>query len=107
MKNLNEDDFGAIVIGTGFGGASCAALLANKGIKTLLIDKNKFFGGRAFTTKVHNHKVDFFSHLLCMGGAGEIGSVLREINAFDRIKFLQTIISVLELAWNVKWFRFG
>ena len=95
MTDTKEDNFGVIVIGTGFGGASCAALLANKGIKTLLIDKNKFFGGKAFTTTIHKHKVDFFSHLLCMGGAGEIGAVLKEINAFDRIKFLQTKIGSL------------
>ncbi|MBD3227193.1 MAG: NAD(P)-binding protein [Candidatus Lokiarchaeota archaeon] len=95
MKALKEDEYGVIVIGTGFGGASCATLLANKGIKTLLIDKNKFFGGRAFTTEVHSHKVDFFSHLLCMGGEGQIGAVLKEINAFDRIKFLQTKVGSL------------
>ncbi|MHA1270816.1 MAG: phytoene desaturase family protein [Candidatus Helarchaeota archaeon] len=95
MTDTNDDNFGVIVIGTGFGGASCAALLANKGIRTLLIDKNKFFGGRAFTTLVHKHKVDFFSHLLCMGGVGEIGAVLKEVNAYNRIKFLQTKVGSL------------
>ena len=95
MLNLKDDEYGTIVIGTGFGGASCASLLASKGIKTLLIDKNTFFGGKAFTTTLHKHKVDFFSHLLCMGGMGQIGSVLKEINAFDRIKFLQTKVGSL------------
>jgi len=95
MLGQEPDKFGAIVIGTGFGGAACAAILANKGIKTLLIDKNKFFGGKAFTQNIHGHKIDFFSHLLCMGGSGEIGAVLKEINAFDRIKFLQTRVGSL------------
>ncbi|MHA1232894.1 MAG: phytoene desaturase family protein, partial [Candidatus Helarchaeota archaeon] len=95
MGNVDSDYYGAIVIGAGFGGAACASILANKGIKTLLIEKNKFFGGRAFTQKIHGHKIDFFSHLLCMGGAGEIGAVLRELGVYDRIKFLQTRVGSL------------
>jgi len=39
----------AIVVGAGPGGAACAALLAKKGMKTLLIDKNERPGGKTMT----------------------------------------------------------
>ncbi len=38
-----------IVIGAGFGGSSCAALLAQKGLTVLLLDKNARPGGKALT----------------------------------------------------------
>ncbi len=43
------DRFDAIVIGAGMGGATCAALLARRGLRTLLIDKNAVPGGKAMT----------------------------------------------------------
>ncbi len=42
-------DFDVIVVGAGFGGATCAALLANKGVNTLLIEMNKHVGGKAMS----------------------------------------------------------
>ncbi len=42
-------DYDAIVIGAGPGGAPCAALLANRGLKTLLVEKNDRPGGKAMT----------------------------------------------------------
>jgi phytoene dehydrogenase-like protein len=36
-----------IVVGAGFGGGTCAALLAKKGLKVLLVDKNAKAGGKA------------------------------------------------------------
>ncbi len=38
-----------IVIGAGFGGAASAALLAKKGFKVLLVEKNNLSGGKAMT----------------------------------------------------------
>ncbi len=39
----------AIVIGAGFGGSACAALLAKRGFKVLLVEKNNLTGGKAMT----------------------------------------------------------
>jgi prolycopene isomerase len=39
----------AIIIGAGFGGAACAALLAKRGFKVLLVEKNNLTGGKAMT----------------------------------------------------------
>ena len=45
---MNEQ-FDAIVVGAGFGGATCAALLSQRGLRTLLVDKNAAPGGKAMT----------------------------------------------------------
>lgn len=46
---MPENRFDVIVIGAGPGGSSCAALLARKGLRTLLIEQNELPGGKAMT----------------------------------------------------------
>ncbi|MEJ2314355.1 MAG: FAD-dependent oxidoreductase [Nitrospirota bacterium] len=38
-----------IVIGAGFGGSSCAGLLAKRGLEVLLVEKNAQAGGKAMS----------------------------------------------------------
>ena len=40
-------EYDVIVVGAGFGGASCAGLLAKRGRKVLLLEKNAKAGGKA------------------------------------------------------------
>jgi len=42
-----QQSYDVIVVGAGFGGATCAALLAKRGVKVLLLDKNARAGGKA------------------------------------------------------------
>lgn len=44
---MPEGCFDVIVVGAGFGGATCAALLAKQGLTVLLLDKNARAGGKA------------------------------------------------------------
>jgi phytoene dehydrogenase-like protein len=46
---MNDREFDAIIIGAGPGGSACAAILANNGLKTLLIEKNDRPGGKSMT----------------------------------------------------------
>lgn len=46
---MTETIYDAIVIGAGPGGSSCAALLAKKGMKVLLVEKNNITGGKAMS----------------------------------------------------------
>lgn len=46
---MAENRFDVIVVGAGPGGASCAALLAKKGSRVLLLDQNAKAGGKALT----------------------------------------------------------
>lgn len=46
---MAEKTYDAIIIGAGFGGSSCAGLLAKRGLKVLLIEKNRMAGGKAMS----------------------------------------------------------
>jgi all-trans-retinol 13,14-reductase len=48
-KTLNENEYDAIIIGSGLGGLSCAAAFARQGFKTLLIEQHHKVGGYATT----------------------------------------------------------
>ena len=57
---MTEDRFDVIVIGAGPGGAPCAALLAKKGLKTLLLEKNNRAGGKAMTVSKQGFRYEFW-----------------------------------------------
>jgi phytoene dehydrogenase-like protein len=44
---VSDQTFDVIVTGAGFGGATCAALLAKRGLRVLLLEKNAQAGGKA------------------------------------------------------------
>jgi prolycopene isomerase len=46
---MADGNYDAIVIGAGFGGGTCAGLLAKKGLKVLLTEKNSVAGGKAMS----------------------------------------------------------
>ncbi len=46
---MSTENYDAIVIGAGFGGSSCAGLLAKQGLRVLLVEKNAVAGGKAFS----------------------------------------------------------
>ncbi len=46
---MAKGSYDVIVIGAGFGGSSCAGLLAKRGLKVLLVEKNSRAGGKAMS----------------------------------------------------------
>ncbi len=46
---MADASYDVIVVGAGFGGASCAGLLAKRGLKVLLVEKNARAGGKAMS----------------------------------------------------------
>jgi prolycopene isomerase len=46
---MADKTYDVIVIGAGFGGSSCAGLLAKRGLKVLLVEKNSRAGGKAMS----------------------------------------------------------
>ncbi len=54
--------YDAIVIGSGPGGSSCATLLQKRGIRTLLVEKNRVLGGKMVSVKKDGYAYDLFPH---------------------------------------------
>ena len=83
-----SDSFDVIVVGAGFGGATCAALLAKRGLRTLLIDKNAIPGGKAMTVGEKGFRYDLWP---IVGGPSlnsRFAEVLDELEMADQVEIL-------------------
>lgn len=68
--------YDTVVIGSGCGGSAAAALMSSLGHKTLLLEKNYSFGGRASTYDRNGFKFDH-GHIIMRSEKGPHGEVLR------------------------------
>ncbi len=57
---MGNSEYDVIVIGAGPGGATCSALLAKNGLRTLLIEKNDRPGGKAMTISNRGFKYELW-----------------------------------------------
>lgn len=83
-----DTHYDVIVVGAGFGGATCAALLARRGVKTLLIDKNALPGGKSITMSKQGFRYEFWP---ISGGPSlhsQFARVLKELDMEQRIELL-------------------
>lgn len=69
--------YDVIVVGAGIGGVVCAALLAHRGVRTLLVDKNSIPGGKAMTVASDGHRYEFWP----VAGGPAVGSVFEDVSA--------------------------
>ena len=83
-----EEQFDVIVIGAGFGGATCAALLAHRGVRTLLIDKNAIPGGKALTMSKEGFRYELWP--ICGGPSlnSQFAHVLEELGMEREMELL-------------------
>ena len=72
-------DADVIIIGGGFGALSTAALLANKGIKVLLLEREQVLGGRAKSIEKEGFVVDNGLHSNRFASAGPAAAVLKNV----------------------------
>jgi prolycopene isomerase len=81
--------YDTIVIGAGMGGLTAAALLAKKGLKVLLLEKEDQVGGYVVSFKRHGFTFDATGAFVggCHEG-GEFYQILNEIGARDQISFI-------------------
>jgi len=87
MTNVRAYD--AIVIGSGMGGLTAAALLAKKGRRALLLEKEKQAGG--YVVSFGRNGFTFDATGAFVGGChegGELYQILREIGAHEEIDFI-------------------
>jgi prolycopene isomerase len=81
--------YDAIVIGAGMGGLTAAALLAKKGLKVLLLEKEEQVGGYVVSFKRHGFTFDATGAFVggCHEG-GEFYQILDEIGAREEMAFI-------------------
>ena len=61
---MADETYDAIVIGSGPGGSSCATLLQKRGIRTLLLEKNGFVGGKMVSVHKDGYSYDLPAEML-------------------------------------------
>ncbi|RMF12617.1 MAG: FAD-dependent oxidoreductase, partial [Candidatus Dadabacteria bacterium] len=81
---MEQNQFDAIVIGSGPGGAAAAALLQHRGVNTLLVEKNNFLGGKMVSIERDGYAYDLFPHGQVPMRAPAFKDVYDEIGIGDR-----------------------
>jgi phytoene dehydrogenase-like protein len=86
---MSAKAYDIIVIGGGIGGLTAAAILARKGLKTLLIEKEKQVGGYVVSFKRNGFTFDATGVFVsgCHEG-GEFYQILKEMGAQEDIEFI-------------------
>ncbi len=94
-------DYDAIVIGSGIGGTGIGALLASKGLKIIVIEKNDVIGGRCSTYMKEGFKIDVGIHSFGRTGKGPLGKILHMIGMPNAVEW------VLARNPGPRWFHRG
>ena len=85
---LTVMDYNVIIIGGGVGGTAIGAILASKGFKTLIIEKNDNIGGRCSTYEKKGFKIDVGAHVFSRTSNGPLGKILNMIEMQDSLKWV-------------------
>ena len=84
------DHYDAVVIGSGFGGVSAAALLARAGLSVLLCERAEGFGGYGHTIRRGDYTFDPAVRISYSGGAdGLFSAVLRHVGTADQVQMIE------------------
>ncbi|MBT3311574.1 MAG: NAD(P)/FAD-dependent oxidoreductase [Desulfobacterales bacterium] len=76
---MGNDHYDVIVVGGGFGGMCAAARLADKGYKTLLVERLAFLGGR--TSSIDNDGYQISTGAIAIPGGGIIEETYKDVGA--------------------------
>lgn len=76
---MSGERFDVIVVGAGFGGATCAALLARRGLRVLLLEKNSQAGGKAMVISKNGFTYELWPVIHAPAKTSRCHEVLREL----------------------------
>jgi phytoene dehydrogenase-like protein len=85
----SENEFDAIIIGSGLGGLSCAAALARQGFRPLVLEKHDRPGGYATTfTRPGGFEFDVSLHSTTVGERSGIHNLIPGFSEIDGVEFV-------------------
>jgi len=82
------DRYDVVVVGGGIGGLTAAALLAQAGLSTLLVERRPHVGGMCVTFQRDGYQFDAGPHYVIGGGEGKAHQILRQIGAAEDVPFI-------------------
>jgi len=85
---MAEERFDVIVVGAGFGGAACAGLLAKRGRKVLLLEKNAKAGGKAMAFSKNGFVYTPWVVITAPVQDNAFERVLKELDMEDRVELV-------------------
>lgn len=85
---MPKPTYDVIVIGAGMGGSPCAALLAKRGLKVLLLEKNARAGGKAMTLTKGGHTYTAWVVVAAPMIDNQFEKVLKELGMEDKVKLV-------------------
>jgi prolycopene isomerase len=89
MQTPQAEYYDAVVIGSGFGGASSAALLARAGLSVLLCERAEHLGGYAHTVEFGPYRFDPAVRVTFGGGPGGLyDAVFSHLGMAGEVEFL-------------------
>lgn len=108
IDGLDGKDFDVLVVGGGITGAGVANLLAQNGVKTLLVDRDDFASG---TSSGSSKLIHGGLRYLANGEFGEVKELLKErdylVDNTDIVKPLKFHIILDKYSWKKYTLRFG
>lgn len=85
---MAEERYDVIVVGAGFGGAACAGLLAKRGLKVALLEKNAKAGGKAMSVSKNGFTYTPWVVITAPIQDNAFARVLSELGIEDRAKLV-------------------
>lgn len=86
---MARESYDVIVVGAGFGGSACAALLAKRGLRVLLLEKNAKAGGKAMSLSKKGFTYTAWVVITAPAEGNPFEKVLKELGIEKKVKLVR------------------